>query len=407
MAENSTTKRKLIFVWNYTNWGGAQIYLLAIMKEAAAEWDILVLLPPGSSPDMVGFLEQIGVRYEFLDAEIDQNEAHSLTRKLQRQIRRIRAEFRTLLRLGKFDLRSSIVHIELAPWQSWLFYTALRLKGANVFVTMHNMLPPRPAWRVAIWKARLQFVSRLRGFHIFASNHDTRNKLKGWVSPKFWENIKVTYTCVNPEQITAAAELDFDRFRELARLGIPPADCIVLCLAQFIDRKGRWVFLESARIVVRSVPEIAFVWVAPELPSSEDQKKIDEYGLGDRFTLVLSRDVGNTRIEILSIFRIGDIFVLPSFVEGLPISLLEAMAMGLPAISTNVYAIPEAVIHDKTGILVEAGDPEALAQAIIELSNDPDRRKRLSDAGRRFVLENFDERVASRIAIEEYRKCFE
>jgi len=108
----------------------------------------------------------------------------------------------------------------------------------------------------------------------------------------------------------------------------------------------------------------------------------------------------------LRFFRIADAFTLPSFVEGLPIALLEAMAIGIPSISTDMNAIPEAIIDRETGIVIEAGDSDALAKRILDLKNNPSLRQRLSANGRAHVLENFDEREASRIAIDAYRECF-
>ena len=400
-------RRKILYVWNYREWGGAQIYLLAIMKEAKREWDVSVVLPTGSSPQVLSFLSEADIPFEQIDACIDLSPPRSVRHRMARHFSRFRAEYLTLKHLKQYKLSECILHVETSPWQSWIFYTALSLKGANVFVTMHNMLPDRPAWRVGIWKTRLHLVSRLPGFHIFASNQDTRNKLKGWVEQGFWEKIPVTYTCVDPVQIAAASALPFDKRQTLAAHGIPPSRFIVLCVGQFIDRKGRWTFLDAARIVLRSKTDISFVWVAPEMPDRANRKRIENYELGDHFKLVLSSDIGAARVDILRFFRVGDIFVLPSFVEGLPISLLEAMAMGLPSISTNVYAIPEAIKHDETGVLIESGDPEALAREILVLAADPARRDRLAAAGKEFVLREFDERVASRIAIDEYRKCFE
>ena len=401
------SKRKLIFVWNYTNWGGAQIYLIGIMKYAKDDWDVLAVLPVGSSRELLGFIQQEGIPYELIDAEVDMEAAPTLRRKLERQKRRILAEIRTFRFLSKFDLRSSVLHMEFSPWQSWILYSALCRRGANIFVTMHNALPNRPIWRVAVWKARLRFLSGFPSFHIFASNHDTRNKLKGWVRDAFWQKIKVTYTCVDPYQIRQAKAMPFDKRKVRRKFRISNEKCIVLCLAQFIDRKGRWTFLEAAKIVTDSNSDIDFVWVAPELPDAETNETISSYGLGDRFRIIKSSEAGATRIEILSFFRVGDIFVLPSFLEGLPISLLEAMAMGLPAISTDVNAIPEVIKDDQTGVLIPPGCPEMLAREIVALAADPARRDRLARAGQEYVLRNFDERVASGIAVDEYKECFE
>jgi glycosyltransferase involved in cell wall biosynthesis len=101
----------------------------------------------------------------------------------------------------------------------------------------------------------------------------------------------------------------------------------------------------------------------------------------------------------------ADIFALPSYVEGLPIALLEAMALGLPCVPTNVYAIPEAIRDGETGLLVERGDPRALAKAILALRDDRDLRLRLGEKGREHVLNQFDERTAAACAIQAYREA--
>jgi len=400
-------KRKLIFFWNYLEWGGAQVYFMAIMKEARENWDVITVLPRDSSPEIKGFLDQIGVKCEFIDFFLDTGVATTIKRKLQRQWSRIRAEAATLRFLRRYDLAESILHIETSPWQSWIFLTLLSLRKANVFVTMHNAVSSPARWREVVWKARMQFVSRLPGFHIFASNQDTKNKIRPMVESGFWEKIAVTYTCVDPEQIGKVLATD-DREAIRAKHGVGQDVFVVLTVGQFIDRKGRWVLLDSAKRAVIDDPNIIFIWMTPVEPNEEEKQRIAAYDLPDRnFRLVLSPDVGSTREEILTFFRIADVFALPSYVEGLPIALLEAMALGLPSISTSVYAIPEAVHNGETGILIEAGDGEALAREISVLKNDPALRQNLAKTGSEYVLEHFDERVASQLAISKYKECFD
>lgn len=400
------TKRKLIFFWTYLEWGGAQIYLIAIMKVVKPDWDILVVLPRGSSPEILRFLDQTGVAYDFIEHHLDVHPAASIKRKIERQIARIRTEIESFRYLLKFDLSKSILHIEAAPWQSWIFLTCLCLRRANVFVTLHNALPPSAAWREFIWKLRMQFISRLKGFHVFASNNDTKNKFRRFFDEKFWERIRVIHTCVNPDEIKAALAADLDRSSVRDQFGLDNNKFIVLCVAQFIDRKGRWTFLDAAKIVTAADPNVDFVWLTPTQPNEAESKKISEYGLGGRFRLMLSETVGQTRVEILRFFRVGDIFAHPSVIDGLPIAILESMAMGLPTISTNVYAIPEAIRPNETGLLIESQNPDQLAAAIIKLKSDSSLREQIAAEGQRFVLENFDERVAAASAIAAYKECF-
>lgn len=394
---------KIVFVWNYLNWGGAQIYFLAVMKIARSDWDITVLLPKGSSAEFLGFLDDLNVTYEFLRHHIETGDATTVVQKLRRQFRRIKSEVEIFRRLYRYDHRRTVVHMECSPWQSWQLYLALSFIGANVFVTLHNSLRNGSSLRHLLWKARLKFVSLLPRFQIFTSNQDTKERFKGWFLDSFHRTIRVTYTCVDPVQIEAAGRSDQNVIRE--KFGFEPADLIVLTVGQFIDRKGRWVLLDSARSSIANDPRLRFVWLMPSKIDDRDAERVAEYRLGEKFLLILSADAGKDRIEILEFFRIADVFVLPSFVEGLPIALLEAMALGIPAISTNVYAIPEAVKDGETGMLVPAGNAEALAASILELASDSELRSRLSRSGSEFVLKNFDERDAARTILRSYKRA--
>jgi glycosyltransferase involved in cell wall biosynthesis len=325
---------------------------------------------------------------------------------LQRQWRRIRAELRTYWELKKESLENLVIHSELAPWQSWIFYWMLTRGGAKAFVTIHNALPDKPLWRRAVWRSRLSFLSKRRGFHILPSNQHAKDSLRGWVDDKFWAEMPVTYTAVNPDEIAAALTEGFDRGETRRRFGLGEHAFVVLTVGQFIDRKGRWTLLEAGRKAVAQNDNIFFVWVTPSPPNAEDEARVDSYELGDKFQLVLSRDIGQ-RSDVLRFFRIADAFALPSFVEGLPIALLEAMAMGVPSISTNVYAIPESVKDRETGLLIDAGDSDALASRITELSRDVELRARLSRDGAGFVLAHFDERAVADTVIAEYLKSLD
>lgn len=402
----SEKRRKLIFFWTYLEWGGAQIYFIAIMKLAKEAWDVVVVLPRTSSAELIGFLERIDVKYEFIDAVIDLSPASSIGAKVRRQFRRLRAELASFRYLLRFDLAESVLHIETPPWQSWLFLTALLLRRANIFVTFHNALPKSAAWRETIWKARMQLTSRFERFHIFTSNKDTKERFHGWVTDECWQKIRVTYTCVDPPEIQKVLSDVPERSVLRRGFGIEADRFVVLCVGRFIDRKGRWVFLDAAKSLIDANPDILFVWLTPQLPEGDELERVNQYGLGDNFRLVLSETVGSKREDILRFYCMADIFALPSYVEGLPIALLEAMALGLAVISTNINAIPEAVLPDETGLLIEAGDAAALARAILSLKNDEPLRRRLAASGKSFVLENFDERAASRIAIDAYEECF-
>lgn len=90
------------------------------------------------------------------------------------------------------------------------------------------------------------------------------------------------------------------------------------------------------------------------------------------------------------LYRQADLFVLPSYAEGLPLVLMEATAAGLPVIATDIAAIPEAVHHQRTGLLVRPGAVPELRAALQALIDDPNRRQAMGRAGRRLAEERFN-----------------
>jgi glycosyltransferase involved in cell wall biosynthesis len=393
----------LYFVWNYLEWGGAQMYFLAIMKSARRDWQIRVIIPRKSSPEILRFIEQLGLQCEFIDTWLDNRPAPGIAEKLKRQWRRVHAEITTFRYLLRYNVRNSVIHIEAAPWQSWILLRLLILRGAQVFVTVHNRLPPVAVWREKLWKSRLSFLSKQKGFHVFTANQDAKNYLLDRVPADFWPDVVVTYASINPDEIVRVLDSPLDRTL-LEQHGIPVGNFVVVCVGQFIDRKGRWVFLEAAQKVLKQSADVSFFWITPQKPTTEELQRIGEFSLGENFQLVLSASLGDSHESLLNFLRFGDVFALASYVEGLPISLLEAMATGLPCITTNINGIPEAVIDGETGILIEPGDSDKLALAILRLKKEPALCKEMGRQARTSVLKKFDEREMARIAISEYEK---
>jgi len=108
------------------------------------------------------------------------------------------------------------------------------------------------------------------------------------------------------------------------------------------------------------------------------------------------------REDVLSLLAGCDVFALPSRVEGLPLVVLEAMAQARPVVATRVGGTPELVIDGETGILVPPGDVSGLARALGELLADPERARRLGEAGRARVLERFSAEAMTRRVLEVY-----
>jgi glycosyltransferase involved in cell wall biosynthesis len=131
------------------------------------------------------------------------------------------------------------------------------------------------------------------------------------------------------------------------------------------------------------VPEATFVLAGdgPLRPRLEELAR--SLGLAERVLFLGHRD------DVPALLASCDLFVLPSLYEGLPLSLLEAMASGRPAIATDVPGSNEVVHHAESGLLVPRADPLALADAIRRLLADPAAAERLARAGRARVDRDF------------------
>jgi glycosyltransferase involved in cell wall biosynthesis len=106
--------------------------------------------------------------------------------------------------------------------------------------------------------------------------------------------------------------------------------------------------------------------------------------------------------DVPALLRQARVSVLSSVSEGVPLTVLEAMASGLPVAATAVGGIPEVVIDGATGLLVPPRDPAALASALLRLHRDDELARRLGDAGRRTALERFDVRDM----VESYERLY-
>jgi glycosyltransferase involved in cell wall biosynthesis len=99
-----------------------------------------------------------------------------------------------------------------------------------------------------------------------------------------------------------------------------------------------------------------------------------------------------------------DVFVLPSRADNLPVSILESMASALPVVATRVGGIPELVLDGETGLVVEPDDAPALARAVDELADDPDRRKGMGRRGAERVAAHFSPEEVARRMISLYER---
>jgi glycosyltransferase involved in cell wall biosynthesis len=157
--------------------------------------------------------------------------------------------------------------------------------------------------------------------------------------------------------------------------------------------KGHEYFIEAATLVLRRLKDVTFIIVGEGPEETNIRTLIDRAGVTDRVRML------GYRPDLVNVFRSLDLFVMPS-VEGdtIPQVLMQAMAIGLPVISTTVGSIPDVVLHDKTGVLVPPRDAPALAEAMVTMLTDPLHGRRLGTAARRLVEHQYSlERMLDRL----------
>ena len=158
--------------------------------------------------------------------------------------------------------------------------------------------------------------------------------------------------------------------------GIPLEAPLVGTVTRLSPQKAPLDFVRAAALILREVPECWFVMVGDGPLRGEVEKLAAELGVTERLVLTgLRRDVP----ELMAMF---DLFALSSLWEGLPRVLPQAMATGLPLVATTTDGNAEAIEPGVNGLLTPPGDPAALAQAVVNLLQDPARAQQMGQAGR-------------------------
>lgn len=169
------------------------------------------------------------------------------------------------------------------------------------------------------------------------------------------------------------------RSRLRTELGVRQDEPLIGLFGRLTEQKAQRVFLRSARAVLDRFARARFVLVG----DGEDRHALEalakELELGERLILT------GFRSDVPELLNAIDLFVLPSLWEGLPIALLEAMAVGVPAIASAVDGSVEVIEPGKSGLLVPPGEHEPLTQAIVSLLETPALAERLARAGQERV----------------------
>ncbi len=240
--------------------------------------------------------------------------------------------------------------------------------------------------------ARLQqrLMAQGVGKYIAVSNGIAEDIFQAFQIPK--NKIRVIHNAVPPMD-----DIESNPPAEIIALKKKSNRPLVITVARLDEQKGHRYLIEAAC----RVPEATFVLVGDGAERTVLEEQVRRFKLDDRvFFFGFQKNIRDW-------LSACDIFVLPSLYEGLPLSILEAMAVGKPVITTDIPGNRDAVVHGVSGLLVPSQNADALATAIQSMISDPSMQKRMGQAGKEIVSHDFSLTGMIRQVTEVYAECLE
>jgi glycosyltransferase involved in cell wall biosynthesis len=207
--------------------------------------------------------------------------------------------------------------------------------------------------------------------------------------------IVTVHNFVDQRRIAAVPEGARDRVR--SSLGVRRGSPLIGVVGTVCPKKGQVFMVRAMPRVLAAVPDARLVVVGGSQDDYALAAKTEARELGVASAILWT----GRRDDVPEIMTALDVCASASLEDNLPLTLLEAMAAGVPVVATAVGGVPECVVDNHTGILVPPRDVRALADAIVRLLRDPRRRRHFADAGRRYVGDHFSlERQSASIEVE-------
>jgi glycosyltransferase involved in cell wall biosynthesis len=272
--------------------------------------------------------------------------------------------------------RPAVVHTHIIGL-NYAYPLMIRYRTPARVHTVHSLAQREMGVRVGAWVRMLAFRYRFGGVVPVAVADEVRasiQQLYGYPDPPLIPNgIPTDEYAPNPDT----------RAQWRQAHGIEPHATVLTHVGRFAPPKNHALLVEAFTQVRADAPLYLLLVGGGELENAV-REQVAGLGLQGRVRFL------GVRADVADILRASDVFVLSSRVEGNPLSVMEAMAAGLPVVSTAVGGVPELVREGVTGLLVPSEDAGALAQAMQALVDDPVRRRAMGAAARQHAVAHFD-----------------
>lgn len=368
MAEKATKKNgkiRIAYVLPTEVRGGVEEHVLSLVKEIDKEKFSPYIVAPACL-------------LESLKQDLDPGEAVLLPLRISSLI-----DLREMMRFIHF-LRHHHIHIVNTHMFIATFYYAPLARLARVPIVMET------THLMEKWRLGKGFIKRHsflidRVFYLLldraiAVSHACKKDL---MKMKRIPDAKVTVV-QNGRDLANFRPISNGRRTDLRmRYGYEQDDYVFGVFARLNHQKGHRYFLEAVKILKDRGVSVKSIFVGGGELNDSLMQQCKELDIEEQIVFA------GAQKDMPGFFSMIDCLVLPSLYEGLPLCVIEALAMAKPVIATAVDGTPEIVIHDKTGLLIESQDPEGLAKALDYAQTNRELMDKMADAGRQFVVDNF------------------
>ncbi|MGQ0743355.1 MAG: glycosyltransferase [Acidimicrobiales bacterium] len=276
-----------------------------------------------------------------------------------------------LLRVGDFD----VVHAH-SPFPAAILRILVWLLFGNtrpaVITTEHNM------WqRYSLWTRIIAILTYWANDESLAVSAGVKDSFPRWIRNR----ITVNHAGVDTDILQPIASVHHGREQLRSGWGVTPEQILVGVVANYRVQKDYPNLFQAAKVLAAAGSPLRFICVGQGPLAAEMASQVRDLGIGATVNLV------GFRADIAEVLAACDLFCLSSRYEGLPVAMLEAMAMGLGVVATRVGGVPEVVTSGREGLLVPPGSPSSLAGALAQMASDAEMRERCCQAARRRSLD--------------------
>ena len=365
-------KRKLLQILEATV-GGTRKHLVSLLQEIDRDqFDIHVAAPKVRYGDVkdTGFtnaVQSLNIPIHFIDMRRGINPWGDLMALLNLYV---------LIRKEKYDL----VHAHSSK-AGFIGRIAATLNGVPTIYTPNGFyfLDTKSTIKQLIFLWLEKFAGLFTNKLIAVSDSEKKTVIENGIVPS--NRVTVIPNAIDPEPF------EFNlagRQRVRAELGFTEETLIVGTVSRYIPQKDPLTLVQTAKLVLDVLPEIRFVWCGEGEMREETEALAKKLGIHSAFHFL------GFRSDVKDIMNTFDVFLLSSIFEGLPYTLLEAMALGLPLVATDVVGSRDVIVNGENGLLVPPKSPQKLADALSDLLQNPQKRQYMGSNGRQLLLQKYN-----------------